>query len=108
MEVNTALIEVLVGVNIFVPLWAFEEKGRRKKFGRILRSGGFLAEYAQDTAPTFTSCAHIAVGKISPTEHRCVNFGPRYKRALTAIQVISRDSGAGKMASNHIASKLTK
>jgi hypothetical protein len=26
MEVNTALIEVLVGVNIFVPLWAFEEK----------------------------------------------------------------------------------
>jgi hypothetical protein len=32
-----------------------------------------------------------------------VNFGPRYKRALTAIQVISKDSGAGKMVSNLIA-----
>jgi hypothetical protein len=26
IEVNTALIEILVGVNIFVQLWAFEEK----------------------------------------------------------------------------------
>ena len=52
---------------------------------------------------TFTSCAHAAVSKISPTEHRCVISALGIKRALTAIQVISRDSGAGKMVSNFIA-----
>lgn len=54
---------------------------------------------------TFTSCAHAAVSKISPTEHRCVISALGIKRALTAIQVISRDSGAGKMAPNLTASK---
>ena len=42
------------------------------------------------TSPlTFTSCAHRAADKSFPNGTSVCDFGPRYKRALTAIQVIS-------------------
>ena len=61
------------------------------------------------TSPlTFTSCAHTAADKSFPNGTSVCDFGPRYKRALTAIQVISMVPERVKCPLTLIARKVKK